>query len=106
MRSIRKGDKVKVVSGKERGRQGKVLKINGKDETALIERLNMVKRHTKAGGTAGQQGGIIEKEAPLPMSNLMLVCPKCSKPSKTGVRILEDNERVRYCKKCDEQIDR
>ena len=106
MRAIKKGDKVKVVSGKERGRQGKVLKINGKDGTALVERLNMVKRHTRAGGSAGQQGGIIEKESPLPMSNLMLVCPKCSKPSKTGTRILEDNERVRYCKKCDEQIDR
>ncbi len=105
MAHIRKNDKVKVLAGKERGRQGKVLKVFKEKDTALVERLNMVKRHTKAGGRAGQQGGIIEKEAPIRISKLMLVCPKCSKATRTGVKVLEDGSRVRYCKKCSEQLE-
>jgi large subunit ribosomal protein L24 len=105
MTVIKKNDKVKVLSGKEKGRQGKVLKVFMDKQTALIERLNMVKRHTKPGGKAGQQGGIIEKEAPLRLCKLMLVCPKCSKPTRVGVRKLESGDRVRYCKKCSDQID-
>jgi large subunit ribosomal protein L24 len=104
MKPIKKGDKVKVIAGKEKGRQGQVLKVYDEDQVALVERLNMVKRHTRAGGSAGKQGGIIEKEAPLKISNLMLICPKCKKASRTGTRVLEDGERVRYCKKCEEQI--
>ena len=104
MRTIRKNDKVKVILGKEKGRTGKVIKVFEND-TAMVERLNMVKRHTRPGGSVGQQGGIIEKEAPLRLSNLMLVCPKCSKPTRAGVRVLDDGHRVRFCKKCDEQID-
>jgi large subunit ribosomal protein L24 len=104
MGSIKKNDKVKVISGKEKGRQGKVLKILGEKDAALVERLNLVKRHTKA-GTAGQQGGIVEKEAPLKLSKLMLVCPKCSKPTRTGSRVLDDGKRIRYCKKCSEQLE-
>jgi large subunit ribosomal protein L24 len=105
MAHIRKNDKVKVLAGKEKGRQGKVLRVFKEKDTALVERLNMVKRHTKAGGRAGQQGGIIEKEAPLRMCKLMLVCPKCSKPTRTGVEVLEDGSRVRYCKKCSEHLE-
>ncbi len=105
MGHIRKNDKVKVLAGKEKGRQGKVLRVFKEKDTALVERLNMVKRHTKAGGRAGQQGGIIEKEAPIRMSKLMLVCPKCSKATRTGVKVLEDGSRVRYCKKCSEQLE-
>jgi large subunit ribosomal protein L24 len=104
MGNIKKNDKVKVISGKEKGRQGKVLKILGEKDVALVERLNLVKRHTKA-GRAGQQGGIVEKEAPLKLSKLMLVCPKCSKPTRTGSRVLDDGKRVRYCKKCSEQLE-
>lgn len=105
MSVIRKDDKVKVLSGKEAGRQGKVIKIFTDKGKALVERINMVKRHTKPGGKVGQQGGIIEKEAPLNLAKLMLVCPKCSKPSRVGIRQLESGERVRFCKKCSEQID-
>jgi large subunit ribosomal protein L24 len=105
MSLIKKNDKVKVLSGKEKGRQGKVLKVFKEKQTALIERLNMVKRHTKPGGKAGQQGGIIEKEAPLRLCKLMIVCPKCSKPTRVGVRILDSGDRVRYCKHCSDQID-
>ena len=105
MSAIKKNDKVEVISGREKGRQGKVLKLFKEKQTALVERLNMVKRHTKPGGKVGQQGGIIEKEAPLKISKLMVVCPKCSKPSRIGSRVLDDGSRVRYCRKCSEQID-
>jgi len=104
MPQIKKNDKVKVLSGKEKGRQGKVLKVLAEKGAALVERLNFVKRHTRA-GRVGQQGGIIEKEAPIRLSKLMLVCPKCSKPTRTGTRVLEDGKRVRYCKKCSEQLE-
>ena len=105
MSELKKNDKVKVLSGKEKGRQGKILRIISEKNAALVERLNFVKRHTRAGTQAAQQGGIIEKEAPLRLSKLLLVCPKCSKPTRTGTRGLEDGERVRYCKKCQEQVD-
>ncbi len=105
MSHIKKNDRVKVLTGKEKGRQGKVLKIFNDKDAALVERLNFVKRHTRPGGTIGGQGGIIEKEAPIKLSKLMLVCPKCSKSTRTGIRILDDGHRVRYCKKCEEQLD-
>ncbi len=105
MSGIKKNDKVKVLSGKEAGRQGQVIKIFTDKGRALVERVNMVKRHTKPGGKVGQQGGIIEKEAPLNLAKLMLVCPKCSKPTRVGIRQLDSGERVRFCKKCSEQID-
>jgi large subunit ribosomal protein L24 len=105
MRHIKKNDKVTVLSGKERGRQGKVVRVFPDKEAALVEKLNMIKRHTRAGGKAGQQGGIIEKEAPIKLSKLMLVCPHCSKPTRTGVETLDDKARVRYCKKCRERVD-
>ncbi len=105
MPKIKKNDKVEVISGKEKGRQGKVLKILRDKDSALVERLNFVKRHTRAGSQVSRQGGIVEKEAPIKLSKLMLVCPKCSKPTRTGTRVLDDGDRVRYCKKCDEQLD-
>jgi large subunit ribosomal protein L24 len=104
MPQIKKNDKVKVLSGKEKGRQGKVLKMIKEKGAALVERLNFVKRHTRA-GKVGQQGGIIEKEAPIRLSKLMLICPKCSKATRTGIRVLDDGSRVRFCKKCSEQLE-
>jgi large subunit ribosomal protein L24 len=105
MAHVKKNDTVKVLSGKEKGRQGKVLKLLLEKDAALVERLNFVKRHSRSGGKVGQQGGIIEKEAPIKLSKLMLVCPKCSKPAKSGIRVLDDGTRSRYCKKCNELID-
>jgi large subunit ribosomal protein L24 len=105
MAHVKKNDTVKVLSGKDKGRQGKVLKVLLEKNQALVERLNFVKRHSRAGGKVGQQGGIIEKEAPIRLSKLMLVCPKCSKPTRTGTRILEDGTRARFCKKCKELIE-
>ncbi len=105
MSLIKKNDTVRVLSGKDSGRTGRVLKVIREKGTALVESLNYVKRHSKAGTKASQHGGIIEKEAPLRLAKLMLVCPKCSKASRIGVTKLESGERFRYCKKCGEHID-
>ncbi len=105
MAHIKKNDRVKVLSGKDKGRQGKVLRVLNKKAAALVEGLNYVKRHTRAGGKVGRQGGIIEKESPLRLAKLMLICPKCSKATKSGIRLLEDGSRVRYCRKCSEQLE-
>jgi len=104
MSHIKKNDRVEVLVGKDKGRQGKVLRVFRDKDAALVERLNIIKRHSRGGGKM-QQGGIIEKEAPIYLSKLMIVCPKCSKKTRIGAKILEDGKRVRFCKKCDEQLD-
>jgi large subunit ribosomal protein L24 len=101
---IKKNDTVMVIAGKEKGKTGKVLRIIPKKDRALVEKLNMVKRHMRPGAQS-RQGGIVEKESPLHISNLMLVCSKCTDPTRVGYRILEDQKKVRYCKKCSEIID-
>lgn len=101
---IRKGDTVIVRSGRERGKTGKVLRVVADEKRVFVERLNMVKRHQKP-RSAQQPGGIVEKEAPLPLSNVMLVCNKCNKPTRTGRKRLEDGGSTRVCKRCEEQID-
>ncbi len=105
MYHIKKNDTVKVLSGKERGKKAKVLKVLRDEGKAIVERVNFVKRHMRAGGPAGQRGGIIEKEAGVPLDKLQFVCPKCSKPSRVGTKLLEDGHRSRYCKKCNELVD-
>jgi large subunit ribosomal protein L24 len=101
---IRKNDSVMVIAGKEKGKTGKVLRVIPKKDRAIVEKLNMVKRHMKPGAQS-RQGGILEREAPIHISNLMLLCSKCTDPTKVGYRILDDNRKVRVCKKCDEIID-
>ncbi len=101
---IRKNDKVIVLVGKEKGKIGSILKVDAEKGRVIVEKLNMVKRHTRAGGKSAQ-GGIIEKEAPIQMSNIMLVCNKCAEPTRIGKQILEDGSRVRACKKCGELLD-
>lgn len=101
---IKKNDKVIVFVGKERGKIGTVLKVDSEKGRAIIEKVNIVKRHAKPSAQTSQ-GGIIEKEAPLNISNIMIVCNKCTEPTRIGRRILEDGSRVRVCKKCGELID-
>ena len=101
---IKKNDAVMVIAGKEKGKTGKVLRINPKKDRAIVEKLNMVKRHMRP-GPQSTQGGILEREGPIHISNLMLLCTKCTDPTRVGYRILEDNRKVRFCKKCDEIID-
>ena len=96
---IRKNDTVMVITGREKGKSGKVLFVFPDEGRAIIEKLNVVKRHQKP--TAKQkQGGIVEKEAPLRLSNLMVYCAKCAKPVRTGVRVEKDGEKKRVCRKC------
>ncbi len=102
--SIKKNDKVVVLTGREKGKIGTVLKVEVRKDRAIVEKINTVKRHAKPGGKR-QQGGIIEKEAPIHVSNLMLVCSKCAEPSRSGRRILEDGTKARVCKKCGELLD-
>ena len=97
-------DQVEVITGKDKGRVGKILKMDKKSDRALVERINMIKRHTKA-RAAGQEGQIIEKEAPIHVSNLMLVCPKCTNTARVANKTLDDGSKVRICKKCSESVE-
>ena len=101
---VKKDDQVMVMAGKEKGKSGKLLRVIAKKEGALIEKVNFVKRHSRPSGQ-NRQGGIVEKEAPLPLSNIMLICARCTVPVKVGRKVLDDGKRVRYCKKCGEHID-
>jgi large subunit ribosomal protein L24 len=100
---IRKNDTVRVISGNARGREGKVLKVYPEDKRIIVEKVNLIKRHTRQTSQA-DQGGIIEKEAPIDISNVMLVCPKCGKVTRTGITRLADGRKVRQCKKCNETL--
>lgn len=101
---IRKDDKVMLLAGKDKGKVGKVLKVDRKHDRVLVEKVNMVKRHTKANPYAQQPGGIIEKEAPVHVSNVAVMCDACAKPTRVGYRTTGDGKKVRFCKKCNEQI--
>ena len=102
---IKKDDKIKVIAGKDKGKIGKVLKVIQKKNRILVENINVVKRHTKPSAKS-RQGGIVESEAPIHWSNVMLMCNKCMAPARIKMRHLEDGKKVRTCKKCDEIIDR
>lgn len=101
---IKKNDSVLVTTGREKGKKGRVISVHPDKGSLLVERLNMVKKHMKPTRKYAQ-GGIIEKEAPIHISNVMLMCPKCNKPTKIGNTILSDGKKVRQCKKCMEVID-
>jgi len=102
---IRKNDTVMVIAGRERGKTGKVLRVIPDRERVLVERLNLVKRHTKARGPQSPQG-IVEKEAPIHRSNVMIMCDKCNVPVRMGKKDLQDGRSVRVCRRCGEQLDR
>ena len=102
---IRKNDTVMVIAGKERGKTGKVLRIIGEKNRIVIERLNLVKRHKKSTGMQNP-GGVIEKEASIDLSNVMIMCERCNAPARIGRKRLEDGTNVRICRRCGEAIDR
>jgi len=101
---IRKNDSVIVIIGKDSGKKGKVRRVIPKKGRVLIEGINMIKRHARASGAA-RQAGIIEMEAPINISNVMLVCNKCSKPVRIGYSMQSDGRRARICRSCGELID-
>jgi large subunit ribosomal protein L24 len=117
---IHKGDLVQVITGKDRGKQGRVLEARPKERRLIVENLNVVKRHTRPrpmrdanrmGGAQMIPGGVIEKAAPIQISNVMVVCPVCKRPTRVGFHVREDHgvtKRIRVCKRadCGQEIDR
>ena len=101
---IRKDDTVLVISGKDKGKRGKVRRVLPGEGHLIIGGVNMIKRHSKTRGVA-RQAGIIEREAPLPASKVMLICSKCDSPVRVGFRPLEDGGKIRICRSCEEVID-
>jgi large subunit ribosomal protein L24 len=102
---IRKNDLVQVIAGKEKGKSGKVLKVLLQENRVVVEKVNFVKRHSRPTGKT-RQGGIIQKEAPIHISNVLLLCSKCNRGVRMGKRILEDGKKALVCKKCGELIER
>ena len=100
---VKKDDLVMIVAGKDKGKSGKVLRVLPEKERVLVESINLVKRHTRP-SQSNSEGGIIEKEAPIALSNVQLLCPGCNKPARTGLKVLEDGSKVRFCKKCNEIV--
>ena len=103
MAKIKKNDTVKILIGKDRGKTGKVLTVFPDSGKALVQGLHMVKKHTRK-TKDDQQGGIIQKEAPIDISNLMIVCQKCGKAARIGFSVLSDGTKARICNKCKELI--
>ena len=102
---MKKNDLVMVMAGKEKGKSGRILKVFPRKTRALIEKINFIKRHTRPSGQT-KQGGIIEREAPIHVSNVMVICEKCNLPIRVGKKILDDGKKVRVCKKCGELLDK
>jgi large subunit ribosomal protein L24 len=103
MRSIVKNDTVKVISGNHKGKTGKVIMVIPEKNRVIVEKIQLVKRHTRP-RSAQQPGGIIEKEASIHISNVMLVCPKCGKPARTRTGALQSGKKVRVCASCNEML--
>ncbi len=98
-----KNDTVLVITGNYKGKKGKVLKVFPKSRRVIVEGVNFIKKHTRP-TQKNQQGGILEKEAPIHVSNLLVVCPKCDTPSRLGRMVLEDGKKVRICQSCKEML--
>jgi large subunit ribosomal protein L24 len=103
--SVKKNDLVKVIAGKEKGKSGRILRVLPRKNRIIIEKINFVKKHSRPSGQT-RQGGIIEREAPINVSNVMVVCEKCNVPVRIGKKILDDGKKVRMCKKCGEVLDK
>jgi large subunit ribosomal protein L24 len=102
---VRHGDIVKVMAGRSKGRSGKVLSVNAWKGTVTVEHANIIKRHTRPNPSKNVKGGILEKEGPIHISNVMLVCPSCGKQTRVGHKRLPDGTHVRTCRRCDATIE-
>lgn len=103
---VKKGDKVLVIGGNDKNKTGKVLSVNPKDKTVIVEGIAMITKHQKPRGV-NQQGGLIKKEAPIDVSNVMVICDKCGKPTKVGMKVIgegKEKSKARICKKCNSEI--
>jgi large subunit ribosomal protein L24 len=103
---LRKNDNVLVITGKDRGKRGRILKMDPDENRLIVEGVNLIKRHTKANPSKNVKGGIIEREAPVHASNVQLVCPECGARTRLGHKILGDGRKVRICRKCEGVVDK
>ena len=104
--NVRKNDRVVVVTGKDSGKTGRIIEVNPRKRKVIVEGVNVVKRHTKANSRRGVQSGILEREAPIAVSNVMLICPHCGQATRASHQVLEDGKRHRACKKCGAAIEK
>lgn len=102
---IRKGDTVVVISGDDRGARGTVHRVLPAERRLVVSGVNLVKKHQRRTGDVRTQVGIIEREAPIAISNVALVCPRCNKPTRVGYRVMENGTKVRVCRQCDETVE-
>jgi large subunit ribosomal protein L24 len=100
---VRKGDTVEVLSGKQRGKRGQVMRVLPSKDKVIVDGANMSKRHTKPRGQT-MQGGIIDKDMPLPASTVAVVCSACGRPSRIGMRVDDAGRKLRFCKRCDSEL--
>jgi large subunit ribosomal protein L24 len=103
---VRKNDNVLVITGKHRGRRGRVLKVLPDKNRLVVEGVNVIKRHTKPNPNRNIKGGIVEREAPVHASNVQLVCPECGAQTRIGHKVLGDGRKVRICRKCEGVVDK
>jgi len=104
--AVKKNDNVVVTAGRDRGKRGRVLRVVPDKGRVVVEGVNFIKRHTRPNPQKNIKGGIVEREAPLALSNVQLVCPECSNPTRVGRKLLDDGRRVRYCRKCKGVVDK
>src|SRR6185437_7696287 len=103
---VRRNDNVVVVTGKDHGKRGRVLKVLPEKNRVVVEGVNVIKRHTKPNPGRNIKGGVVEREAPLHASNVQVVCPECGKATRIGRRVLGDGRKVRICRKCEGVVDK
>ena len=104
--SVRKNDEVQVITGRDRGKRGRVLRVLPEKGRVVVEGVNLIKRHTKPNPQKQIKGGVVEREAPLHASNVQIVCPECSKATRIGRKVLGDGRKVRICRKCEGVVDK
>ncbi len=102
---VKKGDTVRVIAGKDKGKSGEILQVLPRENRVVVEGVNVVKTHRRPTREM-MQGGIVEQAAPIAASNVLLQCPSCGEASRTGKRLLADGRKIRYCKKCGDNVDR
>ena len=105
MAHVRRGDMVGVIAGKERGKRGKILRVISEKGRVLVEHVNMIKKHQRPTPKL-RQGGIIEREGPLAISNVLLICTRCDRPVRSAIKVLVDDRKIRVCRRCGEAIDK
>ena len=104
--SIRKGDQVRIINGRDAGKNGRVLSVNPRKNTVIVEHANIIKRHTRPNPAKNIKGGIVEKEAAINVSNVQIVCASCGKHTRIGKQVLPDGTKVRSCKRCGNTLDK